>query len=453
MGDAASSTIAANTLHCCTAHACARKSLDNFLRKAGIVNVLVTGASGLIGSRCAYALRLAGHRVTAGVHRTAVRESHITLDFAKDFDTETWIPRLRGIDIVVNAVGIIAERGNQSFDALHRRAPQALFAACAAAGVRRVIQISALGADEQAATEFHRTKKAADDFLLALPIEATVLQPSLVFAEHGSSTRLFAQLAAAPLLAVPAGGHRIQPVAIDELIEAVVRLAEIEAPPRRLAAVGGAALGLADYLQLLRMRMGFARGWIVSIPLPWLRLFSRIAGDLVSADTLSMLERGNCADPAAFARLLGRMPATPSEFVEPAAAATLRRDAALQTASHALRITIAAMWIFTGIVSLGLYPIADSLALLERTGLVGLPARIALFGAAGLDIAIGICTLLLRRPWIWTVQILLIAVYTIIISIALPEFWLHPYGPVLKNIPLLAAIAFMRNLEQRRWNT
>jgi hypothetical protein len=43
---------------------------------------------------------------------------------------------------------------------------------------------------------------------------------------------------------------------------------------------------------------------------------------------------------------------------------------------------------------------------------------------------------------------LLIVVYTVIITIYLPEFWLHPYGPVLKNLPLLAAIGMLHKFEQ-----
>jgi hypothetical protein len=51
--------------------------------------------------------------------------------------------------------------------------------------------------------------------------------------------------------------------------------------------------------------------------------------------------------------------------------------------------------------------------------------------------------------WLWRFQIALIIGYTLIISVALPEFWLHPFGPVLKNVPLLAAILALHELERR----
>jgi hypothetical protein len=54
------------------------------------------------------------------------------------------------------------------------------------------------------------------------------------------------------------------------------------------------------------------------------------------------------------------------------------------------------------------------------------------------------------RRVLWLVQMMLIVGYTIIISIGLPEFWLHPYGPILKNLPMLAAIYLLYALEPRQ---
>jgi hypothetical protein len=197
--------------------------------------------------------------------------------------------------------------------------------------------------------------------------------------------------------------------------------------------------------------MGYKWTLVMPIPLRLLRLIVRIPGigRIASVDTLAMLERNNQADPAPFAALLGRMPATPYEFITAPQAMALRRVAALNSGQRLLRSAIALMWITTGVLSLGIYPIQESLQLLARTGLTGTPAYFALFGAACLDILVGFAALGVRRRWIWSAQILLIISYTVIISIKLPEFWLHPYGPVLKNIPLLAAIVLMRNLERR----
>ena len=95
-----------------------------------------------------------------------------------------------------------------------------------------------------------------------------------------------------------------------------------------------------------------------------------------------------------------------------------------------LRISIAAVWLVAGIVSMGVYPVEESYALLARVGITGNFAPIALYGAAALDIAFGLGTLFLRhRRLLWIAQAALIILYTFTITFFLPEFWLHPFRP------------------------
>ena len=102
-----------------------------------------------------------------------------------------------------------------------------------------------------------------------------------------------------------------------------------------------------------------------------------------------------------------------------------------------MRVTLAVIWVMTGILSLGIYPQQNSLDLLSRVGLHGVPALAVLYLAAAIDIALGLLTLLVRSKILWALQGLLICLYTLIISVWLPEFWLHPFGPVLKNLAVL----------------
>lgn len=91
-------------------------------------------------------------------------------------------------------------------------------------------------------------------------------------------------------------------------------------------------------------------------------------------------------------------------------------------------------------VSLGIYPVADSLALLARTGLSGTPALFALYGAAGLDLAFGWATLFRPGRRLWLAQMALIAGYSLVIALCLPEYLIHPFGPLSKNLPILALL-------------
>lgn len=425
--------------------------------------VLLTGADGFIGRHLIDALLAARHEVVCAVRHPEAQASgalhvrRIKADFTHDLSAEDWLPRLAGVDAVINAVGIIRERGEQRFDVIHRRAPCALFAACAAAGVRLVLQISALGADEQAQSRYHLSKKAADDFLAGLPLASAIVQPSLVYGADGASARLFTTMASLPLIAVPGRGDQlVQPVHVDDVAAAVVALLEQPSVQfhcgERIAVVGPQPMRYRDFLGRLRAAMGMGRARFLPIPMRLMRLAARAGSllrkGLLDAETLQMLERGNTAGAAQLTTLLGRAPRAVEDFIAPGEAASTRLRAKLSWLLPLLRLSIALVWIVTGIVSLGLYPVADSYALLAKVGITGALAPVMLYGAALLDLLFGIGTLLLRRRRpLWLAQLALMLFYTALISWRLPEFWLHPYGPLSKNLPMLAAIWLLLELE------
>jgi uncharacterized protein YbjT (DUF2867 family) len=425
------------------------------------MRILLTGASGFIGRAVAQALQERGHAVVR-VQRRAGRpgEEVVQADYAQVPSLDWWLPRLAGIAAVVNAVGILREQAGQTFAALHTHAPAELFRACAAAGVGTVVQVSALGADASARSGYHLSKKAADDVLRALPLRGAIVQPSLVYGEGGTSAALFNKLALAPVLPFPQGGRMlVQPVHIDDLVQGIVRL--VESPPpgiETLAFAGPRPIALRDYLGDLREALGESRRqWIVPMPAALFRLGAaaagRMPGSMLDAETADMLLAGNATQDNALARILPHPPRTPRDFIRPQARESARREAALELWLPVLRVALALMWIWTAIVSFGLYPVSDSYALLARVGLHGWPATFGLYGAAVLDLLLGVLTLAAPagwRRWVWLVQLALIGGYTVLITFFLPEYWLHPYGPISKNLPILAAILLLWGLERRR---
>jgi uncharacterized protein YbjT (DUF2867 family) len=425
--------------------------------------ILLTGASGFIGRHLAQALTAAGHDVLFAARPSGKRSPNnnrsVAADYTKDFSEADWLPRLDGVDAVINAVGIIREHGTQTFDAIHSRTPRALFAACVTAGVRCVIQVSALGADQHAQSRYHLSKKEADDFLAALPISSVIIQPSLVYGPGGTSAYLFNTLASLPVIPLPGSGQQqVQPVHIDDVVAAVLAALEQDFPAgTRIVVAGPQAMSLREFLAQLRATMGLGRASCLPVPGALMRLVAAagkwLPGALLDSETLQMLERGNAAssdDNARLQALLGRSPKPVAQFIPSSSAQVTRRLAQLAWLLPLLRVSIALVWIITGIVSLGLYPVADSYALLARVGITGVLAPVMLYGAAAMDLLFGIATLVLkRRYWLWLAQLGAILFYTTIITWKLPEFWLHPYGPLLKNLPMLAAIWLLFEWEKK----
>ncbi|MDB6087834.1 MAG: dehydrogenase [Gammaproteobacteria bacterium] len=402
-----------------------------------------------------------GHAVVCAVRRSESRdhlhcEALIEADFTRDTHVAAWVPRLQGIEAVINAVGILREHGSQTFAAVHVQAPCALFDACVIAGVNRVINISALGADAAARSGYHVSKRRADRHLAGLPLSWTIVQPSLVYGPGGDSARLFTMLASLPWIPLPGcGTQQVQPIHIDDLTAGVAALLTSDALVRSTVPfVGACAITLRDFLTQLRAGMDLPPRRFLLIPL-WLvrtvaRLGQHVPRSLLDVETLDMLLRGNVGDPRAVESLLGRRVRRPDQFITAAEAPWLRTAAQLSWLLPLLRWSVALVWILTGIVSLGLFPIASSYELLFRVGVPSALAPLFLYGAAAVDLALGVATLLMRhRRALWLAQAALILFYTIVISLRMPEFWLHPYGPLLKNVPLLAAIAMLYVLERR----
>ena len=110
--------------------------------------------------------------------------------------------------------------------------------------------------------------------------------------------------------------------------------------------------------------------------------------------------------------------------------------------STLLRLSVAAVWLLTAAASL-IYPHEQNMALLERVGLHGGVAVTALYAGIAMDVLMGALTLLNFRSlqkWLWPLQGGVIIVYSIIIVIWLPDYALHPFGVLIKNLPILAIL-------------
>ena len=109
---------------------------------------------------------------------------------------------------------------------------------------------------------------------------------------------------------------------------------------------------------------------------------------------------------------------------------------------------LALVWLASGLISACVMPAAQGLELLGRVGIAGSLAPLALYGSAALDAAFGIATLLAPGRRLWLAQIALVGFYTVVIGGYMPEFLTHPFGPLLKNLPILAILILLYAEEQ-----
>ncbi|CAN5468665.1 SDR family oxidoreductase [soil metagenome] len=420
------------------------------------MNILICGANGFVGRHLSAALRAVGHEVVRGV-RTPTSPSDIAIDFAHPEPWENWLPQLQDIDVVINAVGILCEGKGATFNAIHRDSPIALFDACEAAGVMRVIQISALGGGAEADwTPYMRTKRDADAHLMKSDLDWLILRPSLVVGIDGDSSRFFRTLASLPVVGLPGRGDQLlQPVHVDDLCQVVVRAIAAGQPSRTvLDVVGPAPMTYREMLALYRQAMEMPAPLWLPVPMSVMKLSALIAAKLpqrvFSPDTVLMLEQGNVSHAGPVTQVLGRAPLGAASWATGATPDMLRSQAIMSWALPLLRMALALVWLVSGILSFGIYPISDSLALLAQVGVHGSLAILTLYGTAALDCLFGIATLLAPSRMLWRMQFLLVFAYTVIISVWLPGFWLHPFGPILKNLPILALLLVLDANETRR---
>jgi nucleoside-diphosphate-sugar epimerase len=427
------------------------------------MRILITGATGFIGSHIAEAAAKAGHQLVLCARNPAIAKlsfPHAELkqvDFSRENETSLWLQRTKNIDIVINTVGIIREHGKQTFSPLHRDTPIALFRACVTSQVKRVIQISALGADESAISHYHLSKRAADTVLSSLPLDWAILMPSIVYGSNAKSMALFKALSSLPLIPlVESGEQPVQPLHISDLVTAVMHCIESDQPIcKRIELVGPEPITMRELHCQLRNWLGYAPAKFVTLPFSVALRFARWGGLLgctpVDDEAMRMLRRGNTGDVTGYIDAFGNRPKTFNQALSELPAQQADRwHAALYFLRPLLRWSIAFVWLFTGIISLFVVPIEISFEMLAKTGINATWAPLFLYGASLIDLFIGMAVALRFYPtqtgWL---QILLILLYTLIITLSQPEHWVHPFGPVSKNAPLLVSILIMIILEKK----
>ncbi|HYB63970.1 MAG TPA: complex I NDUFA9 subunit family protein, partial [Steroidobacteraceae bacterium] len=201
------------------------------------MNICVLGGTGFVGTELVTRLALDGHWVRVPTRNLARAQRLRVLDTVELRVADVHAPPTLGqlfadCDAVINLVGILNARRGAGFNAVHAELPAKILAAARAAGVRQVLHMSALGADERGPSQYLRSKGAGEAQLRAAPPNAaqaqpavTVFRPSVIFGAGDSLTNRFARLLrlTAGVLPLARAAARFAPIHVLDVVEAFRR--------------------------------------------------------------------------------------------------------------------------------------------------------------------------------------------------------------------------------------
>ena len=424
------------------------------------MNVLLLGAYGLVGTAVLRALLRDGNRVTAlGRNLNAPRSQwpEVTWtqgDLANLVTPEAWLPLLTDIEAVVNCAGALQDGPRDQVSAVQRDAPIALWTACKRLGIRRIVQVSALGADSSSEGTFLRTKFEADEALRAQDCDWVILRPGLVLSSQAyGGTALLRALASCPLvipLAFPEA--RLQTVHADDVANAVTTALKDGVPLRQTYDLAEPeARTLAKVLTTMRRWQGFEAAPLASVH-PVLCQPAIVLADLLGRlgwrsplrrTAWEQLRRGVTGNPLPWMIATGRPLRTLEESLRDIPSTVQERwFACLWLLKPAVLGGLAFFWLLSGLVALLNFDAAVAV-LTARGASTGLSGAVVGIGSL-VDMALG-AGLLVRCTAKWALLGMATTgmAYLAGGTLLAPDLWADPLGPLVKVIPatLLALVA------------
>jgi len=247
-------------------------------------------------------------------------------------DDEALLPAfLAGKDALINCVGILKERGRQTFERLHHAAPARLARLAREAGVERLIHISAIGADPRSTSAYARSKAAGEQAVRDAFPTATILRPSVVFGPEDQFFNHFAAMARiSPFVPLIGGGEtRFQPVYVGDVADAAVHALDDPAAAGRTYELGGPKIyTFRALLELVLAEIKRKRRFI-DLPFGLAALQARLMAVLpdppLTVDQVEMLKRDNVVSSGALTLATLGVEPTAVEAILPAYLDRFRR--------------------------------------------------------------------------------------------------------------------------------
>jgi NADH dehydrogenase len=276
------------------------------------MNVLVLGGNGFIGSAIVNALYKLNSNVLIGTRKRA-QGSHVrTVHMQNMAIINDWSEMLKDVDVVVNTVGILRERKNETYEQVHQIGVMSLANACQKLETK-LIHISVIGLRQEAKSRFLTTKLAGENAILVSGADAIIVRPSLLDGEGGYGAKWFRRVSAWPIQLVMQSEGLIAPLQVKDLGEAVAALCQMgfNDLPKVIELGGSDILTIPQYLKKLRNKASFP-AWQLAVPKVLVRVVSHLL-DLFNWTPLSfghyeLMQGYNVPANNWLPKLLGRAP-------------------------------------------------------------------------------------------------------------------------------------------------
>jgi uncharacterized protein YbjT (DUF2867 family) len=281
------------------------------------MKVFLTGATGFVGKNMLERLLAEGHAVRAAVRGLPGQNARVVGHFQylgkkddfqyvhSDVVEGTRLDEgMQGCDAVIHLVGIIIEKGTNTFERVHHLGTRNVVEAAKRTGIKRFVQMSALGSRADGVAAYQTTKWKGEEEVRQSGIPFCILRPSLIFGQgDGFVTQMMATVRSAPLVRpVPGDGTpRFRPIAIEDVTTCFLRALTTEAATNQTIEIGGAdELTLNEVLAEIARCAG-VRKPAVHIPMPLMVAGATVLQKLlknppVTVDQLRMLREGSTCD-------------------------------------------------------------------------------------------------------------------------------------------------------------
>jgi uncharacterized protein YbjT (DUF2867 family) len=292
----------------------------------GNMTAVVFGGGGFLGRHLVRRLGKSGvvvrvpsrHPTRLTYLRTAGVVGQIVPELIGTYDDEELAATIQGADIVINLIGILAENRRNSFARIHASLPGRIASAAAAAGVKHLVHVSALGADANSSAAYARSKAAGELAVRAAFPQATIIRPSIVFGPEDKFFNRFARMALlSPILPLLGGGHtRFQPVYVGDVADGIMAaLANPDAAGKVYEFGGPAIYSFRELMELMLAEIGVQR---LLVPVPWglasfqAKFAEFLPGPPLTRDQVELLKTDNVLSGSAPGLTdLGIQPAAP----------------------------------------------------------------------------------------------------------------------------------------------